>query len=762
MKILNIQIHEFGPIVDRSFDFNDTLTIINGDNESGKSTLMLFIKFALYGLSKRAKAGEASELDKALSHSTKNAAGSMTVSHLGKLYRIDRQIKKSGKTSTERVQLTDLENGTKCNYDGSIGEFLLGFPVEVFESSCGISQLGCSSVKGEQISTAIRNLMTSADESVDSQKAIKILDTVRVKYLHKNKKGGLIYSLSTREEELAKKYTKAVEDRCDTERIENDIKKLDEMITDVSAKQQIADELTSKITLRSVIKLFDKLHEYEDDKKSVAARLDEINEKTSNNGIALDRGFVANLNGTKSELELACKEHLDAEKALKNAPSSSADEQKLLDKVNAHGGLDALKAFFAKATGKVKKFTALCIAFAVLSLLLAAGGIFLGGLVGLSPASVVSFIPATVFVALLVLMLVLRATSKKAVTKKCDELGISAKEIAALISNAEKASVRLTENGDAYRELSAALGIKKRVLASSCEKMTSLFTRYGFSVTDTSPEALTRSATEKASEISSLCDERDMLSGRLSALDSKIREISGELTDYNEHQVRHKVSPEILNMSEDEIRTAKKERDYHALQLKALTDKRRSAENALMERKYSTADPFDIASSLAQTSDALNIHRKNFDAVELAIEALESASANLRNTVAPQIRATANEYMNHITDGKYDSVSVSDTLDLSMSEDGFSYIIDSFSTGTKDAAYLSLRLSLLSLIAEDETPPLLMDETLAMIDDKRASRLLHMLSEHSKTRGQCILFSCHDREERLCKEENIEFSTIKM
>ena len=161
MKIVNIQIHEFGPIVDRSFDFNDTLTIINGDNESGKSTLMLFIKFALYGLSKRAKAGEASELDKALSHSTKNAAGSMTVSHLGKLYRIDRQIKKSGKTSTERVQLTDLENGTKCNYEGSIGEFLLGFPVEVFESSCGISQLGCSSVKGEQISTAIRNLMTS-------------------------------------------------------------------------------------------------------------------------------------------------------------------------------------------------------------------------------------------------------------------------------------------------------------------------------------------------------------------------------------------------------------------------------------------------------------------------------------------------------------------------------------------------------------------------------------------------------------------------
>ena len=50
MKIVNIHIDEFGSINNRSFNFDDTLTIIRGDNESGKSTLALFIKFALYGL----------------------------------------------------------------------------------------------------------------------------------------------------------------------------------------------------------------------------------------------------------------------------------------------------------------------------------------------------------------------------------------------------------------------------------------------------------------------------------------------------------------------------------------------------------------------------------------------------------------------------------------------------------------------------------------------------------------------------------------
>ena len=79
MRIVNIQISQFGPLSGRTFDFDDTLTIIRGDNESGKSSLLLFIKFALYGLSKRAKNG-VSETDRAINHETGRAHGTMTVS----------------------------------------------------------------------------------------------------------------------------------------------------------------------------------------------------------------------------------------------------------------------------------------------------------------------------------------------------------------------------------------------------------------------------------------------------------------------------------------------------------------------------------------------------------------------------------------------------------------------------------------------------------------------------------------------------------
>ena len=263
-------------------------------------------------------------------------------------------------------------------------------------------------------------------------------------------------------------------------------------------------------------------------------------------------------------------------------------------------------------------------------------------------------------------------------------------------------------------------------------------------------------------EATALCDKKDALCARISALSSSISNLSSELSDYNEHQTRHKVSDKILSMTEDEIRQAKKEKSFHDLQLKALGEKKLNAERALLKRKYTTSDPFDIAARLSATEEQLRAQEDCLEALVLAIDTIEAASANLRGTIAPKIHSISNEYMDALTGGKYTSVTVSDTLDMSMSEGGFSYPIDSFSTGTKDAAYLALRLSLLRLLPSSETPPLLMDETLAMIDDTRATRLLMLLSEHSKEYGQCIIFCCHDREERLCQKENIKFSSIKM
>ena len=73
--------------------------------------------------------------------------------------------------------------------------FLAGVPEEVFCRTAFVGQADGSFIDGQKIGQAIENILSSADESVNTKKAIKRLDDARVMLLYKNKKGGKIYEL---------------------------------------------------------------------------------------------------------------------------------------------------------------------------------------------------------------------------------------------------------------------------------------------------------------------------------------------------------------------------------------------------------------------------------------------------------------------------------------------------------------------------------------------------------------------------------------
>ena len=52
MLIRNIHIISFGMLYDRHIRFGDGLNVIEGENETGKSTVGAFVKFMFYGLDK--------------------------------------------------------------------------------------------------------------------------------------------------------------------------------------------------------------------------------------------------------------------------------------------------------------------------------------------------------------------------------------------------------------------------------------------------------------------------------------------------------------------------------------------------------------------------------------------------------------------------------------------------------------------------------------------------------------------------------------
>lgn len=64
MKIETVKINNFGKLNNKEINLKDGINIIYGKNESGKSTLLNFIKSSLYGISRNKKSGEISDLDR--------------------------------------------------------------------------------------------------------------------------------------------------------------------------------------------------------------------------------------------------------------------------------------------------------------------------------------------------------------------------------------------------------------------------------------------------------------------------------------------------------------------------------------------------------------------------------------------------------------------------------------------------------------------------------------------------------------------------
>ena len=107
--------------------------------------------------------------------------------------------------------------------------------------------------------------------------------------------------------------------------------------------------------------------------------------------------------------------------------------------------------------------------------------------------------------------------------------------------------------------------------------------------------------------------------------------------------------------------------------------------------------------------------------------------------------------MGMLTAGKYSELGLSADLEISANVDGNTRSIEALSRGTRDAAYISLRMALVELICGDNPPPFTFDEGFSLLDDVRTKNMLTMLFAYTRNGGQCLLFTCHKRETELLR-----------
>ena len=75
MKIKNIKINSYGILKNKEINLENNINIIYGKNESGKSTLLNFIKNIFYGISKNKNGKEISDYEKYTPWNGENFSG---------------------------------------------------------------------------------------------------------------------------------------------------------------------------------------------------------------------------------------------------------------------------------------------------------------------------------------------------------------------------------------------------------------------------------------------------------------------------------------------------------------------------------------------------------------------------------------------------------------------------------------------------------------------------------------------------------------
>ena len=108
--------------------------------------------------------------------------------------------------------------------------------------------------------------------------------------------------------------------------------------------------------------------------------------------------------------------------------------------------------------------------------------------------------------------------------------------------------------------------------------------------------------------------------------------------------------------------------------------------------------------------------------------------------------------MGIMTDKKYTDFDITDGLKVTyLAEGGQQRTVDFLSGGTRDLAYIAVRMALIDMLYT-EKPPICLDESFAHQDNVRARSMMKSLI-HLGTEGyQSFVFTCRAREATLASD----------
>ncbi len=321
----------FGKFFNVSLLFSDGLQVIYGGNEAGKSTVQLFIKVMLYGISGSKKDGKGLKLrDRIIPWEEKNAEGILRVVVDGRNLEIYRKF---GKTASgDKTEIRDCNTGEILPefHLRNLGEQLMGIPETVFEKTLWLHQDGAFfSGADEEINKRLMNLMETGTEEISIESTHKNLERELKAIKAKDKRGaqGELDKLWTlREEKIQERYhllskqrqreaeeALLIEEKKKLEAYKNEELRLQEIVerkkklVELETKQKKWDEgkrisaLAEQAESREVCKRFSDLSDNKVQKAEILEKRREILDQTATIEYDIEKEEQTFLNKQKQE-----------------------------------------------------------------------------------------------------------------------------------------------------------------------------------------------------------------------------------------------------------------------------------------------------------------------------------------------------------------------------------------------------------------------------------------------------------------------------
>lgn len=745
MIIESLHIDKFAGLSDFDLALGAGLNIIEGRNESGKSTVASFIKFLFYGLSGQKQNGEElSERERCMPFDSSFAGGSAVLISGGKRYVLERRLSVSTSGIRESVRdeviLIDSESGEKVAVGKDAGQVLFGVSSKVFADTAYFRQMADSAPNRSELTEAIGNILFSGEEGTDAKKAMKRLDEMRTTLRHKKGVGGELAELETEISALKGRLGAAEAANRAIIALEGEIsertRKL-EMLTsrgENAKKREEAGEICRKLSLRAKKKQHD---DAADKARAELADLAPGGKLPTVEDVSVARHTAAELPVKAEAIEAAKRNlrHIEAE--LEALPGYSEAEAA----IERAGGPDQLRELASAWKGKARKRYILGAVFLLLAIPL--GAVYALQLVTLPPMAVLG--AAGVLALLGALFLIMGAASGSRARKITDLFGRGS-SYEAFCDSIERYKrdhsrfCRLTEErAEAEQHVEAAIGELETIERHGH----TVLDRLGCNGDAPLAEELARAAEAAEQKRARAAELKAAYLAAKAHADAAGREMGTEGED-ELHARLEELGVE--NADAIDVTAARRETEFYRTQAELQEKEIYSRKISLAENKARAEDPCEIAGKLSEAESAYKKKTRQYNACLKAIEALDTAGQNLRGGVAPYLSEGACRRLSAVTGGKYAGLRVDGELSaVCISKDGIRSL-EYLSAGTRDLAYISLRLALIDLLYKREKPPLVFDESFAHQDKVRTAMALRLLSSEGERGVQSLLFTCRNFE----------------